>query len=339
MNSKPSQREHIPGLDLVRFAACLGIVLYHFACSSDCALFKRIFLNYANGDWGNALVALFFMLSGALLFYHYNVELDVPKFYRKRFRTIYPEFWLAYALCFALKALRAGTVFFKGPPTTLPLSVLGVDGYLLDWFPNYYIIGEWFLGAIIMIYLLYPALCRAFRRAPLLLTGALLAACLVCDRVRLFPIAPNRNLFVCAFEFELGMLLIRYRAALRKPRWTYLCLLAEVALLALRLPRPLFSQQYTILHALALYVLLERLGAWISGRFARAFRLIQRGAEVSYPVFLLHNFILHNALDLRNPAGAAGAAAMLLIVLLLIFAAASLLHALVARLLRRKARA
>lgn len=36
------------------------------------------------------------------------------------------------------------------------LSLLGMDGYFQYRGPNYYLIGEWFFGAIVFLYILYP---------------------------------------------------------------------------------------------------------------------------------------------------------------------------------------
>ena len=54
---------------------------------------------------------------------------------------------------------RAFTVhkfFFKGHWAKILYSIIGSDSYLSYKLNTYFIAGEWFLGEIIIIYLLYP---------------------------------------------------------------------------------------------------------------------------------------------------------------------------------------
>ena len=49
------------------------------------------------GDWG---VSLFFIISGAALMYVYEKKCELKTFYKKRFFSIYPMFWMAYIAAF-----------------------------------------------------------------------------------------------------------------------------------------------------------------------------------------------------------------------------------------------
>lgn len=326
---KPVSRR-IVGLDFVRFLAAFGVFLYHFSCATRSEWFRQRFVNYANGIWGGTFVGLFLMLSGALLYRRYGDSIDVASFYRKRCRAIYPEFWLAFLAVYAKNAIEYRTPFFRGNPLLLILSFLGLDGYFLYRIPNYYLIGEWFLGAIVLLYLLFPLLRLAFRRAPALLTAALLLGCLVIDRTNFFRIGVDRNLIFCAFEFVLGMLLMKYAGQLRHA--VFVCLAVEAALLWIRLP--IQTNLYTALHAATLFILLWQLGALLEGR-SRAFdAFIRHGAGLSYSVFLTHPVVLNYVLNHWNPGGLAGGFAALLVCTLATAAGAFALHFVAQRLLR-----
>lgn len=323
MNQTGTSGERIAGLDFVRFAATVGVFLYHFGCISKCA-WAQPFKYYTNGQWGATWVGLFFMLSGALLYHRSREGFSPAAFYRKRWRAIYPEFWLAFAVCFAKNALQAHKFFYKGNPPALLLSLLCLDGYFLYRIPNYYIIGEWFLGAILLIYLLYPLLRRAFLRIPHLLCALLLAACVIVERTGFFAIAFSRNLIVCIFEFTLGMLLMRHRERLTGAPLTVACLLIEILLLAI--PLPLRTPFYAILHALALYLLLGKLGAWIEAKARGLHAVVRFGAAHSYSIFLTHHILISNVAQLWNPSAPVACLAALLICAAATLATAVVLH-------------
>lgn len=113
-------------------------------------------------------VSLFIILSGASLMLSTKEELDLKIFFKKRFFSIYPLFWLTYAVVFVIFY-----VLYKRPPadahpSALLLTFLGLDGFLLYKIPNFYLIGEWFLGFIIILYLGFPLLRYIFLRYQLL---------------------------------------------------------------------------------------------------------------------------------------------------------------------------
>lgn len=328
--SKPVSRR-IEGLDFARFFAAFGVFLYHFSCEAKCEWFRRWFVSYANGLWGGPFVGLFLMLSGALLYLHYDESIDVAAFYRKRWRAIYPEFWIAFLVIYAKNVVRRRALFYMGNPLLLILSVLGLDGYFLYRFPNYYLIGEWFLGAIAMLYLLFPLLRLAFRRAPALLTAALLLGCLIIEQTDFFLIRPERNLIFCAFEFVLGMLLMKHARRLR--RAFLVCLPAEAVLVGLRLP--IQSCLFTALHAALLFILLWRIGAWIEGRSRAVDAFVRRGAALSYSIFLTHHVVQYGVLANYNPPPVLGGTAALLLCILITALASVALHSITQWLLHK----
>ena len=103
------------------------------------------------------------------------------------------------------------------PKWKLVFSVLGLDGYLLPLGANFYKIGEWFLGCLLLIYLLFPLLRRLQngRRRCLAATAALGAVWLVWPLCCPPPWDAAHTVLGRVFVFWCGMLAAR---VLRAPR-------------------------------------------------------------------------------------------------------------------------
>ncbi|MBP5188929.1 MAG: acyltransferase [Fibrobacterales bacterium] len=181
------RQDRIPALDLLRVLAAALVVLFHFGCAAaDAGLPWPGFLRAtANFEWGNVAVTAFVALSGALLFRRHGVPEGpaLREFYRRRALAVYPPFWIT-CLYIPVSILRHwlsdGDPFRCGSPWTLLLAPSGLDGYLASFgLRTYAFCGDWFVGAIALLYAFYPALARAWVRSPkalLLLLAALYAA-------------------------------------------------------------------------------------------------------------------------------------------------------------------
>ena len=151
-------------LDFIRAVAVICILLTHYNANyiymNDPSALKKAVIttkvaNIYIGDFG---VALFLIISGAALMYTYGESLDLKSFYKKRFQSIYPMFWIAYVIAFSYSFLANKGFIWSLPKGRILLSVLGMDGYLGTVIPTFYLLGEWFLGFIIIIYILFPLL-------------------------------------------------------------------------------------------------------------------------------------------------------------------------------------
>lgn len=156
--------------DIIRIFACLCILIIHFNASvSGYDIFGGfvynngiISNNYFDVYLGNIGVGLFFILSGASLQYNNGLIRikDLKKFYIKRAKAIYPMFWIAFVVSTLISFL-----WYRGMTNAaiekIFISILGLDGYsllMLGRGYEFYQVGEWFLGCIIIIYLFYPLL-------------------------------------------------------------------------------------------------------------------------------------------------------------------------------------
>lgn len=170
--------------DVIRLIACLSVLTIHFnasfsAYSGNVFIYPNaVFPNYIFhqsvylGDFG---VSLFFILSGAAMFRTYGKrDVSLGSFYKKRFLSFYPMFWLAWFV-----ATAVGMLVTEGLPSggigALLTSLSGMDGYLMalgySGFSLFYKVGEWFLGCIILLYLIMPLLLWGMKRNPILTLG------------------------------------------------------------------------------------------------------------------------------------------------------------------------
>lgn len=168
------KKERLFYLDFVRPIAAVSIVITHFNArflllnlpTPEKAVITTTVSNIYIGNWG---VSLFFIISGAALMYVYEEKCDLKTFYKKRFFSIYPMFWIAYffAFCYLFyvnKAIPGG----GAPKKNFILSIIGFDGLMAENVQTFYILGEWFLGAIILMYVFFPILRKGLIKKPIL---------------------------------------------------------------------------------------------------------------------------------------------------------------------------
>ena len=133
-NRKPKIQEFI----FIRAICAVWIIIFHFSCYSHSAISN---LHYnANSQWGSPIVAVFFILSGAALRYNNKTIPSIRIFYYKRWKSVFPAFYIAFAFLFLENVFKNGDLFYSAEPWTIVFSILGIDGYVN--IPNYYIIGE-----------------------------------------------------------------------------------------------------------------------------------------------------------------------------------------------------
>lgn len=190
-------------LDVIRVACAILIVIYHFPLSWS----GRVDILHAtvNGSWGMTPVYCFFMVSGAAMMYQYGREerLNLVQFYQKRFLHLYPLFWIAYVIGFFAVFWQLGHLY-DIPSWSLIWSVLGIDGWIVNWIPTFYMVGEWFLGSIIMLYLAFPLVRFCWRKNRQITMAVSLLAAFGLFWYHPFPMDIKQNPVVDLFYFLLG---------------------------------------------------------------------------------------------------------------------------------------
>lgn len=160
---KTMKRERIFYLDFIRALAVILILLTHYNAlflymdpqPLDKVVITYKICNLYIGDFG---VSLFFIISGAALMYVYENSCNLAKFYKKRFVAIYPMFWITYIIAFVIQKLVYHADYSGIPKQNILYTIFGFDSYYAAVKPTFFIIGEWFLGCIILVYILFPLL-------------------------------------------------------------------------------------------------------------------------------------------------------------------------------------
>lgn len=290
------KRERIVACDLIRAISAVGIIVHHLY--ADLAA-RGVAINpywggiFANSNYGWFFVTLFFMLSGAMLYLNYP-RVDQKNFrayYYKRWKSIFPMFYLAWIYFYIGKVLECGTLFYRGKPWSLVWTILGLDGYFSLKFTTYYLIGEWFLGAIVILYLVYPVISWWYGRKRELLLLFLVVAFGVVNHYGIsIQTGPFRSITSCLLSFCLGMVLIDCRKWLCKKMVVIPSAAVSVLLLLVKIPG---LNQNIGIHILgvAAFIVLYGLGSVMERRKFMT-GMVRFISGVSYPVFLLQHMVI-----------------------------------------------
>lgn len=202
-------------LDLTRTISTLLIVLYHFNIQLGLHGINGgpiILHKFGRENIGSVGISLFIILSGAGLLYSNYDSLNLKHFYKKRIKTIFPIYYLTYFLTFIILFYVYRTIPILNSIKTFPLTVLGMDGFFYDLIPNCYLLGEWFIGFIIIFYIFFPYL-REFvlytKTKTKVIYGGIYAVIIVIliqtDTIQKIPFDPTRNPLVRLPEMLFGM--------------------------------------------------------------------------------------------------------------------------------------
>lgn len=231
------------------------------------------------GDFGSSL---FFIVSGAAL------ALTVPEtqspavFYKKRAKAIYPLFWLAWAVCFSVRFLTKPGYYAAAKSPTFLLTVLGLDNFAVaaGWVGmDFACVGEWFLGSILFLYLLFPLLLRGLKRKPWI-TWVL--ALLLCLPVHLAGWDAHL-VAIHVLEFLFGMHYLRLK---KRTKWILAVLFAGGTVML----APMDGKITCAFFSGATFVLLAEASHWLDRPWPRA--ICAKMAKLSYAVFLVHHVLI-----------------------------------------------
>lgn len=286
------KKERLFYLDFIRAIAAITIIMTHFnaryiymgAQYVYKAIISTTFFNIYIGDWG---VSLFFIISGAALMYVYDEKLELKKFYKKRFESIYPMFWIAYIIVFFVLFYLNKGMFLFAPKKNFILTIIGFDGYLASNIPTFYILGEWFLGCIILFYVIFPLLRYLTKKYPI----SLAIASIVIYLLFIFRYHGAFNMakivLVRMPEFLLGMYFVKYIKKINLPM-----LIVSIIILALNTilkPQWSVSLQTTYVGISSFFILVYISDFFKNKLFVKVSNII---SKYSYSIFLVHHVII-----------------------------------------------
>lgn len=286
------KKERLFYLDFVRAIAVVSILMTHFNARylylvppmPEKAVITTMVSNIYIGNWG---VSLFFIISGSALMYVYQDKLELKKFYKKRFLSIYPMFWMAYIIAFAYFCVKNHMMPGTGTPkVNFIFTILGLDGMLAAYIPTFYILGEWFLGTIILMYLLFPLLRTGVNQKPVLTAAAVLVIYAVMflleDRVNISIIVLTR-----LPEIVFGMYFVRWG---KKVDWK-MALSAFLILIVNGVVAPSWSSMLqTTYVGIASFIVLVFLSYYL--KFSACEKFCDVISKYSYAIFLVHHVII-----------------------------------------------
>ncbi|MDE5966705.1 MAG: acyltransferase [Lachnospiraceae bacterium] len=288
------ERERLFYLDFVRALAAVSIVITHYNAVflyanpqiNNCYVIHAFIFNIYIGGFG---VSLFLIISGAALMYVYGHACDLKRFYIKRWKTLYPMFWLAYLISFFIIYIYMGNWKTTAvPKSRLILSLLGIDGYLADIMPTFYLVGEWFLGFIIIFYLVFPLLRWCINKHPVLLAVIVLGIYIALEMNYPFTFVSSKNLFVRLPELLFGMYFIKY---IKRVRWPAAA--AGLAVLILnQLCKPNFPVDVqTTYVGIAAFLVLVFVSQMVKNELFKG--ICAWISKYSYAIFLVHHIVIY----------------------------------------------
>lgn len=305
----------------MRAVALLSILIIHFnaTVTGYFTLPHKLFASVLPfgiylGDFGSSL---FFIVSGAAL------ALTVPEtqspvtFYKKRIKAIYPLFWLAWVVCFSIRFLTKPGCYAAAKSPTLILTILGLDNFAVaaGWVGmDFACVGEWFLGSILFLYLLFPALQRGLNRKPWLTWIVLLIVCLPIHMAGW----DARLVAIHVLEFLFGMQFLRLEM---KVKW----ILAVLCFGGTAILAPIDSKITCALFSVFAFTVLAGISGWIDLPWPRA--ICSKLAKLSYAVFLVHHVLIQRMAEQFDLAslGRRDTAFLFMVYLLLVWVAAEAL--------------
>jgi len=121
-------------------------------------------------------------------------------------------FWVGFAGAHIVYYLYFGgfTPFHGIPRWKLLFSLIACDGWLGFLGPNFCVIGEWFLGCILVIYACYPIIRRLIEKRPIVVLAVQLAIVLALADRNVLQVPPFTNPLFRIFEFSCGVAFSRW---------------------------------------------------------------------------------------------------------------------------------
>ena len=281
-------------LDLVRCVACIMIVLFHFMVH-DTWIYPQI--ESSNANPGELGVSMFFILSGATLYISTSryKKFRVGNYIYKRFKAIIPPFWIAFVLAFLFWFWIRSGIAPDVPKYRIYLSIFGMDGFTLYALPNYYCVGEWFIGAIIIVYIYFPFFKLIIDKWPKYVWAIILVAYIVFEYTYCFDMVFLRNPFARALEVMFGIYYAKYAIfnpeRKKKLRITMfvVCLIVFTLLLVFKVSNKHLENYAVIIMGISLFYIIAQLEFVMKNMAVN--KVVTTISADSYYIFLVHHTI------------------------------------------------
>ena len=310
------KNKHLYEIDFIRFICALGIIFYHFSYYTNSS-FKPMY-KYTNGDFGALIVTVFFIVSGFVLYLNNKEVTNIKTFYYKRFKSIFPMFYLVWLIFYIKNVITVRYPFYAGNPLKFLLTVIGQDGYFSQRIIDYYTVGEWFLGALIFVYLLYPLLSNSLNKKPILTLIILTFLYEIITRLNLPVISPGfPSITESCLKVYIGMMFAKKFGSLYDKKLMIVSLIYFVIYTAIPVQIKLVQNELNIINGMALFIVLLNLGKILTNtEFMK--KILNNMGKLTYPIFLFQHQMILVILNIYNPSSVFGSMLALLICVVII---------------------
>lgn len=297
-------------MDVIRLLAMLGIVYYHMVFAlyqtgiRQLESVTNLFQN-SNMHIAKVSVGLFFMISGAglMLSTKDKEHFDLKGYYKKRFFRVLVPFYLVYVIYLIIFILLTheplSNIYTSGAtPFAIIYTLLGMDAYLSSFGVATFSlgIGEWFLGALMIMYIIFPLLRWALLKNKWITLGiGIVYYIITLVTYPLLPYAQTNpgfvNFTVKVFDFFLGMFLVLCLD--RIPRYVSLAVSGIIIVFFLIYPKrlPIDDSLMILIQITAFFLFLMALEG-IFKRMKLTMKLVAFCCASSYEFFLVHHMIV-----------------------------------------------
>lgn len=293
--------KRIKYFDLLRVVCFSFIIFYHMTVQlqlNEVFPAEKLIPLYCNTNMHIATlaVAVFFMLSGAGLAYTTKEKFEWKSFYKKRFLRLLIPFYIVVIVLYVAKL----SVF--DPESTLAdlagvpkwriiFTILGID----EWVSMHNIatfslgIGEWFLGALLILYILFPLFrfCMLKNSKIFFAIATLIYLITVCTYSSNVPV--HMSLLLKGYEFIIGMLFGFY---FNKFRYRWMVLTVPIVIFFFISPITINMNEaikITVL-AVAFFVSFSYLENVLNRYELKPITVL---SSYSYELFLVHHAVIH----------------------------------------------
>ena len=294
-NKSKINKKRIDSIIFTRSICTIGIVIFHYFCHSH-GKFKFLFRT-SNSTFGFLFVISFFCISGAVLFYNYPKIKAIKGFFFKRWKHIFPSFYLCYLYFFLRYSFSHKKIYFKWNIFKLFITLIGLDGYLLYKFKTCYLVGEWFLGAIIIIYTFYPLLSLILNYSGFFCNIFVWILNVFMYKTNFFIISKTRNIITCLTSFYFGIITIKYRRFFFENK--ILLIISFFIFLFLSIIKFPDITLFCQVQGFSLFIILVNFGKYIMQ--TKMNKLFNEIDKLSYYIYLYHHQIIYDILSVNNP--------------------------------------
>lgn len=252
-----------------------------------------------NMNLGMIACGLFVLISGATLALKGREEEPIS-FYKKRLIRVLIPFYIAYIIYFIIKAITYKTIFIYGgiPKWRFIFTLFGIDEYLsANGVRTFSLgIGEWFLGCILLCYLVYPFLYKAHRKNKYL-TFAVMTIWFLFINYNYssfnFVIPSHMNFLCQIYNFYLGIVLIDKATLSKLKKWLLVITIPIIAFFYFYKPVIMMPDNIkTTIVLVAIFISFYELEDVISSfAWLRTFTVFFN--KISLEIYLVHHFVIY----------------------------------------------